>query len=320
MADWGVERDERATCRSLPSTHGGSPLMPSHSQGAERRTERRAGRTGSRWILRAVVVGGLAGAAWLLTGSAAHAADHDDLIGSVLSEVASVTGNEPTVGELLEAAARPLEPSMPVEAIDEIVDEVTAIDGEPVGASLRTVVTAPRASGGTVDGRAQSRPATTVAEPVTEPVPVDYPLEPPAAAAAPVTVVDVTAAVPDAKRPEKPVLTRTGKAKPKKAKAVAGKARAQFRPEAQRRIPAARPAPETARDEVPDDGPTPRRMNLGAVSGIPANGSGASPEAGSVAVLPARLANGAVANHRLPVAADVEARRNDAEAPTVSPD
>ncbi|MBW6438086.1 hypothetical protein KZ829_30590 [Actinoplanes hulinensis] len=309
MAGWGVERDERATSRSLPGALGGSPLMPSHSQGAERRTERRAGRTGSRWILRAFVVGGLAGAAWLLTGSAAHAADHEDLLGSALSEVATVTGNEPTVGELLEAAVRPLETSMPVEAIDEIVDEVTAIDGEPVGASLRTAAAAPRASGGPVDDRAQ-----------TEPVPVGSPPEPPVAAAAPVTDVDVTAAVPDTKRPEKPVVVRTGKAKPKKAEVVAGKARAQLRSHVQRRIPAARPAPETARDEVPDDGPTPRGMNLGAVSGIPASGSGSSSEAGSVAVLPARLANGAVANHQLPVAADVEARRNDAEAPTVSPD
>ncbi|MEV0896943.1 hypothetical protein [Actinoplanes sp. NPDC049802] len=316
MAGWGVERDERATCRSLPDTRGGSPLMPSHSQGAERRTERRAGRAGSRWVLRALVVGGLAGVAWLLTGSAAHAADHDDPLGSVLSEVATVTGNEPTVGELLEAAAQPLETapknhrpllSTPVETIDEVVHEVTAIDGETVGVLLRTATAAPRASGGTVDDRAQSRPAKTVAEPVTEPVSVKAPPKRP--------VADVTTAEPEAEQPEEPVVTRTGKAKLKK-----GKAKAEPRSQVHRQVPAARPAPETVRDEVPDDGPAPRRMNLGAVSGIPANGTGASPEAGSVAVLPARFANGAVADHRLPVAADVEARRNDAEAPTVSPD
>jgi hypothetical protein len=51
-------------------------LMPPASQGVEQRSERHAGRTGSRWGLRALVIGGLAGAAWLLTGAAAHAADH----------------------------------------------------------------------------------------------------------------------------------------------------------------------------------------------------------------------------------------------------
>jgi hypothetical protein len=71
-------RDERNARRSSAITHGGSPLMPSHSQGAERRTERRAGHTGSRWLPRALVVGGLA--------------EH-----------------EPAVGELLEAVVLPPE-------------------------------------------------------------------------------------------------------------------------------------------------------------------------------------------------------------------
>jgi hypothetical protein len=52
-----------------------SALMPPASQGVEQRPERHAGRTGFRWGLRAFVVGGLAGAAWLLSGAAAHAAD-----------------------------------------------------------------------------------------------------------------------------------------------------------------------------------------------------------------------------------------------------
>ena len=76
MTGLGVER--MRTAFPLPSVlpAGVSALMPPHIQGAERRTEHRARRT--RWGLRALVVGGLAGAAWLLTGAAAHAADRAD--------------------------------------------------------------------------------------------------------------------------------------------------------------------------------------------------------------------------------------------------
>jgi hypothetical protein len=74
-----VEREKRTACRASAITHGSSPLMPSHSQGAERRTERRAKRTGSRWHPRALDV---------------------DL---------TVAGLEPTVGGLLKAAVQPLE-------------------------------------------------------------------------------------------------------------------------------------------------------------------------------------------------------------------
>src|SRR4051794_41779181 len=74
MTGWGVERKPRT---AYPAPSGGptgvSALMPPHSQGAERPTERRAG----RWGLRALVIGGLAGAAWLLTGAAAHPPDPD---------------------------------------------------------------------------------------------------------------------------------------------------------------------------------------------------------------------------------------------------
>jgi hypothetical protein len=55
---------------------GASALMPPASQGVEQRSECHASRTGSRWVVRAFVIGGLAGAAWLLSGAAAQAADH----------------------------------------------------------------------------------------------------------------------------------------------------------------------------------------------------------------------------------------------------
>ena len=76
MTGLGVERMRTAFPLPFVPPAGVSVLMPPHIQGAERRTERRARRI--RWGLRVLVVGGLAGAAWLLTGAAAHAADRTD--------------------------------------------------------------------------------------------------------------------------------------------------------------------------------------------------------------------------------------------------
>jgi hypothetical protein len=112
MTGLGVER--MRTAFPLPSVRpaGVSALMPPHIQGAERRTENRARRT--RWGLRVLVVGGLAGAAWLLTGAAAHAADRADgptgsLLGSIVGD-----GESSPVSGLLTAAAQPLESVSPV--------------------------------------------------------------------------------------------------------------------------------------------------------------------------------------------------------------
>jgi hypothetical protein len=112
MTGSGVER--MRTAFPLPSgpPAGVSALMPPHIQGAERRTEHRARRT--RWGLRVLVVGGLAGAAWLLTSAAAYAADRADgptgsLLGSILGD-----GESSPVSGLLTAAAQPLESISPV--------------------------------------------------------------------------------------------------------------------------------------------------------------------------------------------------------------
>jgi hypothetical protein len=117
MTGPGVERD---ACTAFPllsvSPTGVAALMPPHSQGAERRREHRAGRTGSRWTLRALVIGGLAGAAWLLTGAVAHAADRDPSAGG-FSLGSSIIGtathgddrSEPVVKMILKAATKPLE-------------------------------------------------------------------------------------------------------------------------------------------------------------------------------------------------------------------
>lgn len=70
MAGSGIERMSRPVPSASPT--GATELMPPHIQGAERRVGRRA-----RWGLRALVIGGLTGAAWLLTGAGAHAAERD---------------------------------------------------------------------------------------------------------------------------------------------------------------------------------------------------------------------------------------------------
>jgi hypothetical protein len=352
MTDWEVERDERAAYRSV-TAHGASPLMPSHSHGAERRPERRASRTGSRWALRALVIGGLASAAWLLTGAAAHAADQGSgpvgsVLGSTLDSVASVSGNEPTVGELLKAAVQPLESapkshrrpavtsilaapervlSGPVETLDEVVHDGSAIGAETVDTVLRTAAAASRTSGEMADDRARTGSADIAADSVTEPAQAE-----PAPAETPVAVPD------GAERPHPPAVDGARTVMPAETLAdasdstLASRARAGITPvryaeassrsDVSRNVSAARPAvPETIREDRPvNDGPAPMRINLGAVSGIPAGAPGASPESGSAAVLPARFANGAVRNHLRPLATDVEVRRHDAEAPTVSPD
>lgn len=158
-----VERDAQPTCRSAAVRPiGVSPLMPLHSQGAEQRKEHRAGRAGSRWGLRALVIGGLAGAAWLLTGATAHAADRDpvgegfslgpSLIGSVV-DGSVVDGDDhgaPVVSRILKAAAEPLAPdrhrdhgsvvALPdsaVGGVDGVVRELTAPQ-RPAGAAVDT--------------------------------------------------------------------------------------------------------------------------------------------------------------------------------------
>jgi hypothetical protein len=79
--------------------------------------------------------------------------------------------------------------------------------------------------------------------------------------------------------------------------------------------------PETVRESTPGgDGPAPSQGHLGAISGISTSGSGAPTGGGSMAFLPAGVAASSTALHRLPIATDVEVRRHDAEAPTVSPD
>src|SRR3954447_15291259 len=83
MTGSGVERLVRTPSPAVVSTGAAPPPPPSQVEG---RTGRRRSRglrrgrrplvlRGARWALGTLVVGGLAGAAWLFSGAAAHAAD-----------------------------------------------------------------------------------------------------------------------------------------------------------------------------------------------------------------------------------------------------
>ncbi|MEU4557277.1 hypothetical protein AB0F72_02735 [Actinoplanes sp. NPDC023936] len=300
--------------------------------------------------MRALVIGGLAGAAWLLTGTAAHAADHDgEPTGSpkrsAPHRVAPVSG-ESTVRELLEAAVQPLESeytpqchrrvvtsilataervlSGPVELPAEVIYDGFAIDAYPFGAEPHRKTAPSRTSAGSADDRNRHRPAVDAADPVAQPDTRQPDAElPPSDVTAPaVSPAAEQSAAGSAHPAPTSASTSTKAARDTAGSKPARHAKAQSRSSVHRRVPAARPAsPKMVREEAPvHDGPEPARMNLGTVSGIPASGSGSSPEVGPVAVLPPRVADGAVGHHRFPFATDVEARRNDAVAPDVFPD
>lgn len=339
MTGSGVERKPRTAypAASVPSI-GVSPLMPPHSQGAERRRGRRAGLAGSRWGLRALVIGGLAGAAWLLSGAAAHAADRDpaaggsslgsSLIGSV---VRGDDQDRPVVNRVLDAAARPLESDR-----RHSLGSVTALPSKLVGTLdeathdgvIRELTAPVRLAGVAVDTRTLA-PVTDQLRDVAAPVPhtatrptgpeipqVDAHEADADRTGADVTVVDRVNSgavggedVPAAERK----LDRQN---------VVGKTVIRQHVIAADRHPAAVwAAPsETVRDTPGGDGPAPLRVHLGAANGVPASGPGTGTDGGSAAFLPAKVADSTMACHRLPIATDVEVRRYDAGAPTVSPD
>jgi len=148
MTRWGVERTPRTAYQPTPVPPAGvSALMPPPSQGAERRTERHTPRIRSRWGLRALVIGGLAGAAWLLTGAAAHAADRvpapeGDLLGASSLVGLMQHGDDaiPVVTRVLRAAARPPEPSHYLRIPDLVQEPVVGVLTEVTNGSTEALV------------------------------------------------------------------------------------------------------------------------------------------------------------------------------------
>jgi len=339
MTQSGGERPTRAA-HPLPSTPptGDSTPLPPHIQGAERRPESRARRTTSRWGLRVLIVGGLAGAAWLLTGAAAHAADPaGEPTGSPLGHVVDGDATAPVAG-LLTAAAQPLEAApahqhrqhivadileiprrvltRPAETVTGVVHETTrtTVDTAAGGVDLvlREVAGPLRLTGGPAPTRQR---LTAVAKPVTRYAPpaAERPRQP---AIAPVSAVPLDVPVAPANRVRISKALRSG--------TPPGPGRlAPAAPPAHRQAAAHRAvAGSTVREGTPGgDGSAPGQLHLGDVSGTPTtSGSGTPTAGGSAAFLPAAVANSTMACQRLPIASGVEVRRYAAEAPTVSPD
>jgi hypothetical protein len=365
MTGSGVERTPR-TAYPLPSVApaGVSPLMPPHIQGAERRTERRVRTTGSRWGLRALVIGGLAGAAWLLTGTAAHAADRDaEPTGSLFGSVVDGDATMPVTG-LLQAAVQPLETVRPAHQ-HHIVADILEVPHRVLSRPARTGDQVTHLPSGTIvdvargdvdeilreiagplrltDGPADLQlpvtriPSRNTAKPVAE-HPVTVPsrtgrpaagrpapvapavVEPQVPAVTPMDAVPATVPVPRTNRP------RTMKTVPVlRAGHPHQHGKHAWTPHAHRR-----PAVTSVTADEPEavqegtnrgDGPAaPLRLHLGEASGTPISGSGTPTDGGCAAVLPAAITDSTMACEPLPIATDVEVRRHDAEAPTVSPD
>ncbi|MEU4245133.1 hypothetical protein [Actinoplanes sp. NPDC026619] len=336
MTGWGIERASRAAnpAPSVSPTAVSTPLPP-HIQGAERRR--------SRWGLRLLVVGGLAGAAWLLTGAAAQAADRaDEPSGSLLGAVMDGDVTAPVSG-LLTAAAQPLEITpaherhavadviaaplrvltLPVETVDEVTYGVTGTDVDTaaggVGTVLREVAGPLRLTGETASDQ---RIVTTVTDSIgiedqqdARPA-AERPQEPAVVPVRPVPVAQ-TNRVPLTKALRAPAASLRSGTVARHVKAASTVHR--HRHDAAHAVVS---GPATMREVTGGgDGPAaPLQLHLGDVSGNPTSGSGTPTEGGSAAFLPAAIANSTMACQRLPIASDVEVRRHDAEAPTVSPD
>ena len=338
MTGLTVERLWRAASPSSPFPARVSTPLPPHIQGAERRR--------SRWGLRLLVVGGLAGAAWLLTGAAAHAADRPgEPDGSLLGAVVGGDAIVPVSG-LLTAAAQPLEALPAHHQQHHVVSDILAVPQrvlarptatvsdaahDPTGTTvdtamggvdrvLRAVAGPLRLTGGSAP--APQRMLATLSDPVSDPVLSSAPAvrgvadEPAVAPAevispAPASSVKISKALP---APNAGAVRAVAVAR--HAKAVAHRIAHRHR--------TARPAVTewaTASEDSPGgDGSTAPQLHLGDVSGTPTSGSGTRTEGASAAFLPDVIANSTMACHLPTIATDDQVRRHDAEAPTVSPD
>lgn len=334
MTGLGVERSPRAAYPSV-SADASAP-MPPHIQGAERQR--------SRWAMRLLVVGGLAGAAWLLTGAAAHAADRaDGPDGSLLGSV--VDGDALPVTGLLTAAAQPLEAvpahkhhvvadilevpqrvlTRPVETVSEITHDGTGTTVDAAAGGIDTVlreVAGPlRLTGG--PRTTQRQIIAVVTDPVATPDarPVAEQPEQPAVAPLRATTPETPAAPmisPHLDRPLRAPIAGAVRAGVVVRHLKAASHRIAHRHRVVR--PTAVDDATASEDSPGGDGPAPLQLHLGDVSGTSTSGSGTPTEGGSAAFVPAAITSNTMACHRLPIVSDVEVRRIHAEAPTVSPD
>jgi hypothetical protein len=298
--------------------------------------------------MRLLVVGGLAGAAWLLTGAAAQAADRaDGPTGSLLGAVVDGDATAPVSG-LLNVAAQPLEAvpahhkhdvvadilevpkrvlTRPVETIGKVTHGTTGTTVDAATGGIDTVlreITGPlRLTGGPTETpqRIIAAMTDTAVIPVDERP--DQPAFPPAAATAPETRAPAAPVAATIRKTSTKAWSAPVAAAPRGVVVARHvKAASHHIAHRHRLAPAVATDPATASEGTPGgDGPAaPWQLHLGDVSGTPTSGSGTPTEGGSAAFLPVAIADSTMDSHLLPFASDVEVRRYDAEAPTVSPD
>ncbi|MFI5495425.1 hypothetical protein [Actinoplanes sp. NPDC051859] len=266
----------------------------------------------------------------MLSGAAAHAAGPDqapDLLSTGTSLLGAVVHGEPAdvpvVGGVLEAVTKP----------SKAAEKPSKSGGNRTQGLLTQVTTIPQRLVGTVDKTVQVtrddagsalRGADDVVRGVTEPG-AATPVRP----AGEVVDAEEPAPVPDAVEPDvgattpAPQASQPVKGEQKSAPVRTAKpARHKVGKTAARHSAAAAVSvPETVRETPDGDGPAPLQVHLGAANGFPTSGAGTATDGGpSAAVLPSAVADSSTACCRLSRATDVEVRRHDAEAPTVSPD
>jgi hypothetical protein len=356
MAWWGVERMRRTASRpssvhraDVPvgdvtspdlRTAGSTPPPASQVEG------RRARRHGAGWGIRTLLVGGLAGAAWLLTGAAAQAAEQHtpaDAAQRGSSAVSFVDGLGTGVDELraglstvdtlrdsvtnrtTTTSTRPAhQPSGDSGPVDSIAGDLLDASGGVPG--VAKVLAAPFRL---IDGPARTTAvlaAVRDADPIVRRLrPVTDLLQTAEPATAAMSDADLTALAFAPARPPAPatsVLTADGATTEiLPAVATAGESggmlalqrfAAAHLPDALSTLTGADPAPTGPE-------PAPLQAHLGAVSGASTAGSGA-PSDGGTATVPSSVVDSVVADHRLPVTTDVEVHGVLVEDPTVSPD
>ena len=147
MPKWKVERASRTAFPAAADAPGPGAQRP-----------------GVRWALRALVIGALAGAAWLLTGVAAQAADHDPTAVGAIPDLSLIDSarpgdtTEPAVTGVLQAAAQPLDPDRQASTLDSPKRAVhrPARVGREITGTLRL-------TGGPVDSRLAPMTAPVIA-------------------------------------------------------------------------------------------------------------------------------------------------------------
>lgn len=267
-----------------------------------------------RFAVRGFVVAGLAGAAWLLSSSSAHASDGESSSGPVTGLVSVLSGGptgtddrpEPTAGGLV-TGILPVATKVPA-----LVAGEHAGSAEADGDLTRTVR-------GLVSPVLQ--PVTRTVAPVLDTLPPNVASKRPARAATPKMSATTRVQQVDRRVGPDPATFTTGADGAAHRRSSVGAVRPAI---ASAPVEAGRAGPTTPQGAnhvpaLPRPAPFPASPAPGS-SGVPSLGSGLHQDGGVSAVVTAAYATGEVAALRPESAAEVRAPRLRCESPTVSPD